>query len=174
MVKVGGPLGKLAAHGWLGHDFYKTHGVVPHPYPIALLGFLRSPYTMPAWGFRPYATFISQYYSHIGWAYQRRRTWHGIVYSAIRPPISARPETALQQVYKLHFAEGVATRQGMSQATRDIYHSWRYPVRASGYNRFLRWYLLNTPLPAAPAGNTILDEAGNDILDETGSALLEE
>lgn len=146
MVKVGGPLLSLTAHGWLGRYTYARRGVVPTPYPIALLGFLRFPYRMPAWSLRPYASFISQYYSRLGWIYQRRRTWHGIVWSAMKPPISAQPNTALQNAYKTRFGDAVRVWQGMSQATKDIYHHWTYPARASGYNRFLRWYLLHTPV----------------------------
>jgi len=126
MVKIRGPAYSMTAQGWLGRSFYAKHGIVPIPYPVGLL---------------PKHLTHSVYYSIKGWCYQRRRTWHGVIWSAMRPPISVQPNTAIQYAYKQVFAEGVHTWQGMNQATKDVYNKWRYPVKASGYNRFLRWYL---------------------------------
>ncbi len=137
----------LTARGWLGRHEYARFGLVRSPYPFALLGKIHSPYRMPAWGLRPYPSFIHNYYSPKGWSYQMRRTWHGIVWSATRPQISAQPNTPLQNLYKQHFADAVAVWLGMSLATKNIYKSWTHPARASGYNRFLSWYLLHTPKP---------------------------
>ncbi len=141
MVKLGGPLLSQTAHGWLGRYEYRHHGLVTNPYPIALLGSLRYPYHMPAWGLRPYPSFISSYYNPRGWTYQRARTWHGCIMRAIRPPISVQPRTSAQTGNEVKFADAVSAWQAMNQEQQDVYKKWRYPVKASGYNRFISWYL---------------------------------
>ena len=172
MIKVGGPLLSLTARGWFGRYFYKTHGVVHQPYPIALLGKIRFPYRMPAWGLRPYHSFISQYYSRLGWCYQMRRTWHGIVWSAIRPPISAQPKSTAQEAWKNVFADAVLAWQGLTLSQKKIYNVYKYPIHASGYNRFLREYLLTHVAVPPLVGNFLLQEIGDKILQETGDSLL--
>jgi len=195
MVKVHGPLFSLTARGWLGGDMYGhydyKHGVfhtpkwlVRSPYPFALLGRLRLwdrvtslgtvlKYWVPAFGLRPYPPFISQYYSPIGWCYQRRRTWHGTVWSVIRPPISENKKSSYQIVCQSKFAAAVACWQGMNQETKNIYHAWTYPEKASGYNRFLRWYMRFGPTPIVGA-NYILLEDGGKIETEAGEFLIQE
>lgn len=130
MVKVSWPCYSLSAHGWLGRDIYHRLGMVPNPYPVGALN--------------PYLNH-SVYYNVGGWCYQRRRTWHGIIYAAIRPPIPSNPQTASQQNWRAKFASGVALWQGMDEDTKDYYKKLRYPEKASGYNRFLHYYLLDKP-----------------------------
>ena len=184
MVRVKGPLLSITARGWFGRYTYARFGVVPTPYPIGLLGKIRVPYSLwdrnihgfykiPAFGLRPYPSFISQYYSIKGWCYQHRRTWHGMQPTIIKPPWSVQRNTPWQYVYKQKFADAVHVWQGMSDATRHIYHMWRNPVHASGYNRFLRWYLLHTTVgPLGPS--YILLEDGGTILTEAGELLEQE
>jgi hypothetical protein len=141
MVKIGGPLLSLEAHGWLGHDQYKVRGVVSNPYPIGLTQGINIPYRIAAFGLRPYPQFISQYYNPLGWCYQRRRTWHGIVYSAISPPLSKNRQSSKQAGRQWLFKSAVEKWQSFSQFEKDVYNRWRYPARASGYNRFIRWFM---------------------------------
>jgi hypothetical protein len=184
MVKMRGPLLSISAWGWLGRYNYKIDKVVVNPYPISLLGRIRlwdrvtslgtvNKYFVPAFGLRPYPGFIFQYYSVKGWCYTRRRTWHGIIPTAIRPPISAQPNTALQNAYKQRFADAVAAWQSMNPATKDLYHHWRYPVRASGYNRFISWYLKHTPVSAIGPSYILLEDGGK-ILTEASENLIQE
>ena len=128
MVRVVGPCYSLTAQGWLGRVTYGRLGMVVNPYPIAIV----NPYLMSA-----------AWYSRQGWVYQRRRTWHGIIWSAIRPPISAQPKTAAQQANKYKFGSAVHVWQGMNEETKDYYHHLRYPPHPSGYNRFIRMYMLD-------------------------------
>lgn len=82
------------------------------------------------------------HYPHIyGWYYQLRRTWHGIVWAAHRYTKPTNPQTTKQQTWRGYMAEGVYAWQGMDVYTKDIYEKWRYPIHASGFNRFLRCYL---------------------------------
>jgi len=135
------PLWSLRARGWLGGDTYGKRqyrdglwvgkkGVAVQPYPIGRYGL----------GFN-----TSPYYSHIGWCYQVRRTWHGMVNVAMRPPISEQPKTSAQEANKAKFAKGVHLWQGMSQGVKDYYHHLSFPVHASGYNRFLHYFLTDKP-----------------------------
>jgi hypothetical protein len=162
--------------------FVEPKGLVSTPYPIGFASQILIPsgwtfgnfghtYKIPRWGLRPYGPFISNYYSNLGWCYQRRRTWHGIIYSAIRPPISVNKKTVFQLGYQGKFRNGVVVWQGMSESTKNIYKAWRYPAHASGYNRFLRWYLLHTPAVFV-FGDVLLMEDGFDLLQETGSHIL--
>jgi len=130
MVKVTGPCYSLSAQGWLGRYQYARLGFVSEPYPIALV----NPYLM-----------TGQYYSRLGWCYQRKRTWHGIIWSAMVPPISAQPKTLAQEANKAKFGSGVRLWQVMSEATRNHYRKLRYWTAASGYNRFLHYYMLDKP-----------------------------
>jgi len=141
MVKVRGPMLSLTARGWFGGDGYGRVGVLVWPYPIALSPKIHSPYRMPAWSLRPYPSFISQYYSAIGWCYQRRRTWHGCVWSAFRPPISENPKSPYQLERQHLFYSAVKAWQGLTPEQKDVYNKWTYPVHASGYNRFIRWFM---------------------------------
>jgi hypothetical protein len=145
MVRLIGPLCHFEAHGWLGRYQYATKGLVRNAYPISFLPFISQPYRMPAFPFRPYPPFIFRYYSPKGWCYQLRRTWHGIIWSAIAPPISAQPKTPAQEANKTKFGDGVRIWQSMNQETKDYYVRLRFPVHASGYNRFLHYYMLGKP-----------------------------
>jgi len=97
----------------------------PFPYPI---------------GIRP-KIYLGFYYHPYGWYYQRRRTWHGIIWAAIRFVKASNPRTAKQQRWRGYHADGVSIWQGMNQYTKDIYHKLKYPRRMSGFNRFIRQYL---------------------------------
>jgi len=130
MVKVTGPCYSLTARGWLGKDTYARTGVVPNPYPIALL----NPNLMS--GF---------YYSHTGWCYQRRRTWHGIIWSAMRAYMPTNPQTVPQQAWRAKFAGAVSAWQGLTGLQKGIWNSYNYPKHPTGYTRFIRAYLLDKP-----------------------------
>ncbi len=169
MIKVRPPLYSLAAHGWLGGDMYghrdyqkgvwhEPKGLVTMPYPVA---------------FFPRYLMTSPYYSRIGWVYQRRRTWHGIIYSAMRPPISANRKTPYQIAQQTRFGDAVRLWQTMSAATKNIYHHWKYPVHASGYNRFLRWYILHTSAPVVITFHILQEDSGL-ILTESLDILTQE
>ena len=185
----------IEMHGWLGGDTYgkreyekgvwiPAKGVNPCPYPIGLgsdilipsgwtLGNFGYTYKIPRWGLRPYGPFISNYYSNLGWCYQRRRTWHGITYSPMRPPISKNKQTYTQLFRQMNFQQAVDVWQGMNQATKNIYETWRNPKHASGYNRFLRWYLKFGPGPSG-ATQFILAEDGSIIKSEANEFFIQE
>ena len=144
MVRIKGPLNHVTARGWLGRYMYQTHGVVKNPYPISFLGKIHIPYPIPAFGLHPYPQFIAQYYSVKGWAYQMRRTWHGLQPVAMRPPDHNLPATPDVLAGQVLLKEAVGIWQGMNQQTKSVYNSWRNPVQASGYNKFISWYLRTT------------------------------
>ena len=156
MVRVDGPMMSLTARGWFGRYHYGQLGFVASPYPIGLLNKRRVPYSLwdrgihgtyrlPSFALRPYPGFIFQYYSPKGWCYQMRRTWHGIVWTAMHPHISKQPNTPHQYFFKQRFAYGIHLWQGMSQETKDYYGRLSYPVHPAGYQRFLHFYLLDKP-----------------------------
>ncbi len=126
MVKLRGPLFSLSAHGWLGKGVYKRLGLVTEPYPIGLL---------------PDHLQNHIYYSPKGWCYQRCRTWHGIQPRAIRPPISENKKTEAQLVCQNKFADAISTWQSMNNVTKSYYRGLKYPLKMSGYNRFIRMYM---------------------------------
>ena len=149
MIKISWPVYSIRAHGWLGRYTYGRRGMVFIPYPI---------------GRFPRYLIQSVYYSPKGWCYQIRRTWHGIVNAAMRPPISKQPNTAIQYAYKQIFAEAIHLWQEMDNPTKDVYNKWRYPVCASGYNRWIRWYLKQNLKYVPPAAGYLLQETGDGIL----------
>jgi len=141
--------------------------VVPIPYPIGLMPFIRLPYKVPgtslkdhklfyagryrhpyhipAFGLFPYPPFISQYYSATGWIYQARRTWHGVIAIAKRASLPPEPGTPYQVGNWAAFAEAVKIWQSMEKEVKDLYNKMKYPEKASGYNRFISWYLRTHP-----------------------------
>jgi hypothetical protein len=130
MIKIFAPGYSLRAHGWLGHIQYGRIGLVSIPYPVGLRGrYLNT----------------SQYYSPLGWVYQIRRTWHGVINTAIRPPISAQPRTSYQQGVQFRYYEAIGVWQGFTPEQKSVYHKWTYPVRASGWNRFVHWFFRIKP-----------------------------
>ena len=163
MVKVTAPLLSLRAHGWFGGWMYGYRGVVKTPYPIGLFHWVyghkwegdtwsskKARWTTNAknwWGIESsvFVPFLSFYYSPTGWCYQRRRTWHGCISIAERPPIGPNPQTEDQQANRMKIKYGVIAWQGMNPATKDYYNRLSFPRRASGYNRFLHYYLLGKP-----------------------------
>jgi len=156
MAKNRGPAADIELHGWLGRYTFRMLGVVPTPYPISLQGKIRIPsgwtlslfgntYKIPAFDLRPYGPFISQYYSVKGWCYQMRRTWHGMQSTAIHPPDHELPQNSKVAGAQVRLGEAVVIWKGMNQATKDVYNSWRTHKHASGYNKFISWYLRTTP-----------------------------
>jgi len=157
MVRVTGPCYSLTARGWLGKYTYARIGIVSLPYPIAIV----NPYLMSG-----------MYYSAKGWCYQRRRTWHGVIWAALRGYVPTNPQTSEQQAWRQVFANAILVWQSMTDATKDIYKKQRYPVHASGYNRFIRQYLHANYPPVVPPGDFLLQEIGNKILQEIGDGIL--
>ena len=158
MVRIDGPLLSLTARGWLGRTNYHNWGFVYNPYPIGLLNrrtiyCLRGnppiwqTYHITAFGPRPYPLFIAQYYSNLGWCYQMRRTWHGIGWAAIRPPIGPNPRTQFQQQGRVYFGYGMGFWQSMPYFVRGFYNYLKNPRWMSGMNRFLHYYLFKKPFP---------------------------
>ena len=107
-------------------------------------------YSIQAWGryygTYPFGSWNQDIPGHKDYAiYQRRRTWHGIIcikekyYNA--PPRSV-PWLA---AHHLKVAAGVSYWQGLTNSEKQIYNSYTYPTRMSGYNRFLHYYLKNLP-----------------------------
>jgi len=82
---------------------------------------------MPPFSCRPYPQFIGQYYSTAGWIYQRRRTWHGIIWIAeagYLTPISA---TASQIANRKKFANAILSWQSLTGFQKGIWNSYSYP-----------------------------------------------
>ena len=125
-MRISGPLYSMTAHGWLGSWVYRRHKIVLTPYPFGLF---------------PRYLMSANYYSPLGWTYQMRRTWHGIVWVAERPPIGHNPRTPYQQFYRNVFGSGVKKWQSFPKEIKDIYKRLRYPVKASGYNRWLHYWM---------------------------------
>lgn len=152
MVKLTGPLYSLGAHGWLGWYTYRRRGLVRLPYPVALF---------------PRCLMHSIYYSAKGWCYQLRRTWHGIVWSAIRPPISAQPKTGDQIWWEKVFADAVAGWQGLTGLEKGIWNSYSYPKHPSGYNRYIRDYLKKRyPTPNMNPGSVVFIGADGRLAED--------
>lgn len=141
MVRVDGPLMSIEAHGWLGRRTYYVRGLVHTPYPIGYLNKIHIPYKISAFGLRPFPQFISQYYSHLGWCYQRRRTWHGIVWSAIRPPLSENKKSGPQQIQQAKITNGVLAWKGLTDQQRHVWRVYPRIKHMSGYNLFLRYFM---------------------------------
>lgn len=195
MVKVPGPLMSTEAHGWLGGDTYgrkeyekgvwiPPKGVNPCPYPIGFaskitipnawtFSFFGNTYKVPRFGLRPYGPFISAYYSPMGWCYQRRRTWHGVTWAAMRPPISINKKTPFQLGYQGKFRDAVTIWHGMSYAQQDVYNHWSYPRHASGFNRFISWYLNHTSVVFVLGDSLLLENGGHLIQEDGGRIFLE-
>jgi len=125
-MKISAPVYSLRAHGWFGGDMYHRLGVVFWPYPIGV--------------FNRYLI-QSIYYSPRGWIYQRRRTWHGPVWAAQKPSIPYNRRTPYQQFYRHVFASGITRWQGFSNLTKDVYRKLKFPKQASGFNRWLHYWL---------------------------------
>ena len=131
MVKIFMPLKSIRASGWLGRGLYARRGVVTQPYPIGRYGL-------------PFNT--SNYYSHTGWVYQVRRTWHGLQNVAARPSISEPPNTPAQQATKDNLTDGAAVWSGMSEGLKDVYRRKASGKKYGGYNLFLSHYLTGKPI----------------------------
>jgi len=176
-MKVQAPCLSLEAHGGLGL-YTPLKKRPPLFYPIALYPCFFYPYArvLKPWydpdpsiyiKFDPYAP-----YNFYGWYYQLRRTWHGIIWAAIRNVPITNPQEPGQQTWRQVFADGVSIWQGMSNETQDIYNKLKYPRRMLGYNRFLHYYLKEHYPPAPPAIYYLLLETGDKILQEDGYGIL--
>lgn len=53
------------------------------------------------------------------------------------------PQTASQQANRNFFAYAISNWQGFSQPARHYYNQLKYPGSMSGYNRYIRLYLLD-------------------------------
>ncbi len=116
MAKVLGPLYSFTAHGWF-----------PYPYPI---------------GFRFYPASYAGMYNAKGWIYQRRRTWHGIIWVVEKYYYPYNPRTSVQQSWRGVFADAVSTWQNLTISDKDYYNkAARRRGRLSGYNLFISYYL---------------------------------
>ena len=124
---------------------YKVAGTGLRDHKLFYAGCYRYPYHIPAFGLFPYPPFISQYYSVKGWIYQARRTWHGIIPIAKRANVPSEPGTPYQAGNWIAFAEAVKVWQSMEKEVKDLYNKMKYPEKASGYNRFISWYLRTHP-----------------------------
>jgi len=152
MVRVRAPLFSLSAHGWLGRYTYGRLGIVKNPYPIDLFNFRGG--LISQYAFNP--AFLSFYYNKKGWCYQRRRTWHGIIYSAMSPPISVQPKSGDQIWWEKIFADAVAGWHLLTGLEKGVWNSYSYPKHPSGYNRFIRSYLKqNYPTPNMKPGSVV-------------------
>jgi len=149
-MKVFMPLYSIGAWGGFGL-YHPGKSKYTHPaahYPIAVhLPVVLDPY------FHLYC-----YY------YQRRRTWHGRVWAAHKYTKATNPQSTSQQNWRQVMADGVSIWQDMSSQTRDIYEKWNYPRYASGFNRFLHYYLREH----YPPRFFLLLEDGGRILQEDG------
>ncbi len=182
MVKVRGPLLSIEAHGWLGGWFYQQHLVNPFPYPIALLGRIKVPYSLwdrgihgeyrlPAWGIFPYAKFIAQYYSATGWVYEQRRTWHGMQPTVRRAVWPKKENIGKNDVYNQRFKNAILAWHALTQEQKDIYNKLKYPRRMQGVNRFIRQYIKSEPLPAG-GPVYLMVEAGTYLMADPSTKLL--
>jgi len=123
MVKVRGPLWSLWASGHISV-----------PYPVDLFRF--NPYNIQ------YKLNKGDYFHRYGWVYETRRTWHGLQPTARRFVYPPNPRTPKQQANRYRFASAVFAWQLLSPTAKDYYARLKYPNEMSGYNRFLRHYLL--------------------------------
>jgi len=166
MVKLKGPLFSTSMRMWLGKDMYgarqyrngvwvEPKGLVANPYPIGLLGHIHVPYslwdrdihgmyTLPAFGINPYAKFIAQYYSPRGWAYQMRRTWHGVIPIAMLPPDNDPVRTPAGLAAQASLADAVTIWQAMSANQKNVYNVLKEPQHTSGFNKWISRYIKTT------------------------------
>ena len=123
-MRVQAPMLSLTAQGGFGIYFPWKKGPIYH-YPIALAP--KFPYH---YCFSPY-----------GYYYQRRRTWHGIIWAAHKytPPID--PKNPAQLTRRQIFADAVLAWQNLTASEKAVYNKLKYPPYMSGYNKFLRKYL---------------------------------
>lgn len=128
---------------------------------------------MRAFGLIPYPAFISQYYNKLGWCYAQRRTWHGLIYIAMSPPISGDRTGTNEDIYRLRFGAATTVWQGMNSATKDVYNQAAKGKRFSGFNWWVKLYVKNTLVtPSGPS--YILLETSDKMLTEASEALIQE
>lgn len=107
-------------------------------------------YSIQAWGrfygTYPFGSWNQNIPGHKDYAiYQRRRTWHGVICIKEHYYKSSNPFHPNCVIGQNKFAAGVSYWQGLTTAEKKIYNSYTYPIRMSGYNRFLHYYLKNLP-----------------------------
>jgi len=166
-MKVQAPVLSLEAHG--GFGIYRFRGKIhpPFPYPIALYPSFFYPY-----GAKPEYFGHPDFFHFYGWYYQLRRTWHGIVWAAHKYTPPYNPQTPIQTGYRGIFAKAVYAWQQLTEEEKDYYRKLRYPVKASGYNRFIRQYLREHLHEGYPVAFYLLLETGDKILQENGYGIL--
>ena len=108
----------------------KVHGPMMS---LAAWGRVRLPYSMCNWiypyGFQSYAIF------------QRRRTWHGMVTVLERYYTPYNPRSPAQQSQRGKFAAAVYAWQQLPPAEKYAFDALKYPIRMSGFNRFISQYV---------------------------------
>lgn len=120
-MRVQWPMGAISAWGYAARPYCFT--VLSYPYGFSLNG-----------------------YNHLYGAYapgvfQRRRTWHGIINILEKYTIPRNPRSPMQTSYRNTFADGVYCWNHFTTYARNIYNDYGYPIKMSGYNRFLHYYL---------------------------------
>ena len=162
-MRITAPLGSIRAFGWLGKYQYARRGVVSNPYPI---GFFLHQYGIrwrkASW-FDPVARWttkdwtwsgdksilnyysLAQFYSPIGWLYQRRRTWHGVINIIERPYIPTNPRTVDQQANRAVFAAAVLDWQISPAGEKEYWNKQAAGKPYSGYNKFISNYMKQNP-----------------------------
>jgi len=89
-----------------------------------------------------YGGLFANIYHPYGWIYQLRRTWHGIIWCAMKYTKPRNPRTQAQQNWRYVFRDGVSIwRNTMTDEEKNFYNQKKYPERMSGFNRFLHYYL---------------------------------
>ena len=81
------------------------------------------------------------------------------------------PQTSAQQGQRALLANAVEYWQGFEDPAKQYYNEMRLPGGMSGYNRYLRMYLLATEPPIGEP-EFLLKEDGDKILQETGDGIL--
>lgn len=107
-------------------------------------------YSIQAWGRFygkfPFGSWYGDAARQYGYCiYQRRHTWHGIICIKEHYYKSSNPHHPNCVIGQNKFAAGVSYWQGLTDAGKKIYNSYKYPTQMSGYNRFLHYYLKDLP-----------------------------
>lgn len=75
--------------------------------------------------------------------YQVRRSQKGTYNVRMKHYHGANPQTVPQQNNRSKFAQAIAAWQALSEPEKAVWNKKRYPTRMTGYNRFLRHFMLN-------------------------------
>lgn len=96
--------------------------------------------------------------------YQRRRTSHGTIVIKEVYSTPANPRSDTQQQNRLKFSDAIDAWQALSDEEKETWDQMVYPRQMSGYNRFIRNYMVNQPAPTMP--DHLLKEDGYHLLKE--------